>query len=296
MAIKTILTYADGSPGTDHRLAAAIETAGKLDAHLTVLAFGFQPDIPPYVDGMAAGTMAMPPDTAQPDADERARMAGELIGRAGIRGETVPVVCTFGLFARELGDAAQFSDLVVLGRPYGEGASSTAASALEGALFDGDGTVLAFPDTVTRLDAGNILIAWNGSREALRAVRRAMPLLVAANRVEIAIFGATPAEPMPGERLATMLSRQGIAVEVTAQVPSERGRHGFAAAPRGGERGRSGRDGCVQPLAIPGIRHRRGDPRLPRGSGQARVDGTLTASGRGGCRTVGIWMRRVLTT
>jgi nucleotide-binding universal stress UspA family protein len=223
MAIKTILTYADGSPGTDHRVAAAVETAAKLDAHLTVLAFGFQPDIPPYVDGMAAGTLAMPPDNAQPEAEERAGAAGELIARAGIRGGAVPVVCTFGVFARELGDVAQFSDLVVLGRPYGEGAGGTAASALEGALFDGDGTVLAFPDGTESFDAGRILIAWNGSREALRAVRRAMPLLTAANQVEIAIFGATPAEPMPGERLATMLSRHGIPVEVTAQVPSDEG-------------------------------------------------------------------------
>ncbi len=223
MAIKTILTYADGSPGTDNRLAAAIETAAKMDAHLTVLAFGFQTDIPPYVDGMAAGTLAMPPDNAQPEAEDRARAAGELIARAGIRGDPVPVVCTYGQFARELGDVAQFSDLVVLGRPYGDGVGSSSASALEGALFDGDGAVLVFPDKVESLDARRILIAWNGSREALRAVRRAMPLLVAADRVEIAIFGATPAEPMPGERLATMLSRQGVKAEVTAQVPSDDG-------------------------------------------------------------------------
>lgn len=223
MAMKTVVSYADGTPSTDHRLAAAIETARQIDAHLTVLAFGFQPDIGPYVDGMAAATMAMPPDTAQPDAGERAQVAGELIARAGIRGEAVPVVCPFGGFARELGDAAQFSDLVVLGRPYGEGAGSTAAAALEGALFDGDGTVLVFPDTVERPDFTSVLIAWNGSREALRAVRRAMPLLVTARRVEIAIFGATPSEAMPGERLATMLSRQKIPVEVAAQVPSDDG-------------------------------------------------------------------------
>jgi nucleotide-binding universal stress UspA family protein len=223
MAMKTVLTYADGAPSTDHRLAAAIETARQMDAHLTVLAFGFQPDIPPYVDGMAAGTLAMPPDTAQPDAEERARTAGESIARAGIRGEAVPVACPFGGFARALGDAAQFSDLVVLDRPYGRGAGGTAAAALEGALFDGDGAVLVFPDKIERLDFNAVLIAWNGSREALRAVRRAMPLLVTAQRVEVAIFGATPSEPMPGERLATMLSRHGIAVEVTAQVPSDEG-------------------------------------------------------------------------
>lgn len=217
MAIKTILSYADASPGTGHRLAAAIETARQMDAHLTVLAFGFQPDIPPFVDGMGAGTLAMPPDASRAESEEHARMARELIARAGIRGEAIPTVCLFGTFAREFGEAAQFSDLVVLGRPYGEGAGSTADTALEGALFDGDAAVLVYPDNVEHLDAKSVLIAWNGSREALRAVRRAMPLLASAERVEIAIFGSTPSEPMPGQRLATMLSRQGIQAEVTAQ-------------------------------------------------------------------------------
>jgi nucleotide-binding universal stress UspA family protein len=223
MAIKTILSYADASPGTGHRLAAAIETARQMDAHLTVLAFGFQPDIPPFVDGMGAGTLAMPPDVSQAEAEERARIARELISRAGIRGEAVPTVCLFGTFARTFGEAAQFSDLVVLGRPYGEGAGGTADTALEGALFDGDAPVLVFPDNAERLDARSVLIAWNGSREALRAVRRAMPLLVSADRVEIAIFGPTPSEPMPGARLATMLSRKGISAEITAQPRSDEG-------------------------------------------------------------------------
>lgn len=224
MGYRTILTYCDGSPDDAHRLSAAIGTAGQLDAHLSVLAFGFEPDMPPYADGIGAGAgLALPPSNALPEAEHRARKAGEAISGAGIRGGAMPVVRPYSRFARELGDAARFSDLVVLTRPYGEGVGITAASALEGALFDGDGAGLVFPDAIERLDAGNVLVAWNGSREALRAVRRAMPLLGPAGRVEIAIWGATASEPMPGERLATMLSRHGVRVEVTVQVPDEEG-------------------------------------------------------------------------
>jgi nucleotide-binding universal stress UspA family protein len=221
MSIRTVLTYSDGFGGSEHRLAAAVELARQTDAHLIALAFGFELDLPPTFDGSAP--LYLPPSTAKPEAEERARSAAEAIARAGIRGEAVPVVCSIGSFARELGDAAQFSDLVALGRPYGEGAAQTASTALEGALFDGDAPVLVFPDGADRLDAGTVLIAWNGSREALRAVRSAMPFLRASQRVQIAIFGGSPSEPIPGERLATMLSRQGIRADVLVQMPAEDG-------------------------------------------------------------------------
>jgi nucleotide-binding universal stress UspA family protein len=221
MSIRTILTYSDGSKGTEHRLSAAVRLARQQDAHLIVLAFGFTPDLPPSFDGSAP--VSLPPSTAEPEAEERARAAAGMITRAGIRGESVPVACSILRFPQELGEAARFADLVVLGRPYGDAAAETGASALEGALFNGDAPVLVFPDGVDRLDAATVLIAWNGSREALRAVRRAMPFLRAARQVQIAIFGRSMPEPMPGERLATMLSRQGIRADILVQIPAEGG-------------------------------------------------------------------------
>jgi nucleotide-binding universal stress UspA family protein len=221
MAYRTILTYTDGFTASNHRLSAAVEFARRTDAHLVILAFGFEPDLT-YVNGLGGG-MALPPSNAGPESEEATQEARDVISRAGIRGEVVPLVCPYSRFARELGDAAQFSDVVVLGRPYGDGAAGVEADAFEGALFDGDATIMLFPDDVVRLESGPVLIAWNGTREARRAVRRAMPLLTAAGHVEIAVFGPTPAEPMPGERLATWLSRHGIGADVVAQVPSDEG-------------------------------------------------------------------------
>ena len=221
MAFRTVLTFTDGSPASEHRIEAAIATAAQTDAHLVVLAIGFEPDLT-YVDGFG-GAMAVLPNYAGPQSEETAEKARGLIARAGIRGEAVPVVCTVSRFTREIGNAARFSDIVVLGRPYGEGAPSIEAEAFAGALFDGDATVLLFPDNVRQLQPGPVLIAWNGSREALRAVRRAMPLLITTGRVEITIFGTTPAEPLPGQRLATWLSRHGVGAEIAAQIAEEDG-------------------------------------------------------------------------
>ncbi len=277
MSIKTVLTYSDGARGTEHRIAGAVDLARQNDAHLVVLALGFELDLPPSFDG--SPPLSLPPSTAEPEAEERAQAADDMIARAGVRGEAVRVVCSMRSFAREIGDAAQFSDVVVLGRPYGEDAAETAASALEGALFDGDAPVLVFPDAVDRLEAGTVLIAWNGSRESLRAVRSAMPFLLAAQRVHIAIFGHSPSEPIPGERLATMLSSQPR--RDPGPDPLRGGRGGVDQTMRAGDRGGARRHGSLRPFAVPGVRRRRRDPRLPDGVLRPRADGALTAVSTG---------------
>lgn len=221
MPLKNILTYSDGDRDTNHRLSAAVRLAEQNDAHLTVLAFGFEPELPPSFDGSLP--LPLPPSTALPDAENRARMAAGMMASAGVRGDAVPVVCPISRFGREFGEAARFTDLVVLGRPYGEGLPYTAGTALEGALFDGDAAVLVFPDGMERLSAEAVIIAWNGSREALRSVRRAMPFLSAAPSVRIAIIGSSTSEPDPGERLATMLSRNGIHPEILVQTATDEG-------------------------------------------------------------------------
>eukprot|EP01026_Neomeris_dumetosa_P024507 TRINITY_DN20386_c0_g1_i2.p2 TRINITY_DN20386_c0_g1~~TRINITY_DN20386_c0_g1_i2.p2 ORF type:complete len:124 (-),score=5.18 TRINITY_DN20386_c0_g1_i2:290-661(-) len=65
--------------------------------------------------------------------------------------------------------------------------------------------------------AETVLIGWDGSREALRAVRRAMPFLVRAASVEIAIYDPDAHQTAPGEQLATLLARHGVDVEIAVR-------------------------------------------------------------------------------
>lgn len=72
----------------------------------------------------------------------------------------------------------------------------------------------------------NILIAWNASKEAARAVREALPLLAQAERVTVAIFDADlhPAGlgDAPGADLIAWLARHGVTAEVVlAQTPRQ---------------------------------------------------------------------------
>jgi nucleotide-binding universal stress UspA family protein len=66
----------------------------------------------------------------------------------------------------------------------------------------------------------NVLVAWDGSMEATRAVTAALPLLKTASRVTVVVFNAqarwgTHGE-QPGADLALYLARHGVPVEVSA--------------------------------------------------------------------------------
>ena len=88
----------------------------------------------------------------------------------------------------------------------------------EAALFEGSAPVLIVPDTGLPADFGQtVMIAWNQSEEAMTAVRRARPILAAANKVEITVVDPSPDGPEgadPGAALAQMLDRHGIRVDV----------------------------------------------------------------------------------
>ena len=76
-----------------------------------------------------------------------------------------------------------------------------------------------FPGAPVSLDAlgRRVMVAWNQSDEALVAVRRAMPILRAAEAVEIAVVDPSPYSPEgsdPGGKLCQMLTRHGVKAEI----------------------------------------------------------------------------------
>ena len=212
MGYRSILTYYDADAEADARLEAAIAVARELEGHLTTVAFGYDPDVAayPYAYGAMTGIEELYARAAE-TGRERAATADARLQKAGILGDVVTEVCTYGAMAMTFGQRARFADLVVLGRVYGEGADQTAASALEGALFDGDSAVLACPSGTSGLNLGTVIVAWNESREALRAIRRALPLLSTAGEVEILMIDEPSGDADPGQPLATMLAMARIA-------------------------------------------------------------------------------------
>jgi nucleotide-binding universal stress UspA family protein len=111
----------------------------------------------------------------------------------------------------------RLSDLIVVAKPSPE-RNGDNPSALEVAMFETGRPVLMVPPDPPETFAGKIAIAWDGGREAARALRAALPLLRKAARVEImtAQYGSVAAKP---SEVARYLGQHGIEARTWAFTP-----------------------------------------------------------------------------
>jgi nucleotide-binding universal stress UspA family protein len=208
-------------------LAAAASLARRVDAHLDVTCLEVEP-MPVDAVGMGAAYIASDNDRvdAQSRADTlaqwaRASLPPEL--RAGVAADTAP---SFGLVGT-VAQLARFADLVVTARPYGPEHAPLAPVIAEALLFGSGAPVLVVPDTDRtdwRQPFRRLCLAWNGSDEALRATRLALPFLRQADQVDVAIVdppGHGHGQADPGAALSLWLSRHGVRVEVAVLARTE---------------------------------------------------------------------------
>lgn len=221
MPVKTILTYVDRAPGDEAQLAVAIAAARRFDAHLSVAAVAYLPEI--VVDpfpGIAAPTQeARERARAAEEARDLARVTSDKLAAEDIRGDAAALVTSSSQLSRDFGEWALFADLVVLQR-FGAGDEGPERAAFEGALFHGEAAVLLCPD-LSALRPARVMIAWDGSTTALRAVRRARPFLQEAGEIEIVMVNASDWQAKSAEQLALMLSRYGQTVSIFQATSSE---------------------------------------------------------------------------
>ena len=115
-----------------------------------------------------------------------------------------------------MGIAGPASDLVVVSRPARKG--GVAELFLDAALLESTAPTLILPQQGRKHVGRRVLIGWNQSPEAARAVRAAVPLLAAADEVSIVSCGA---EDRPGPKageIASYLAFHGIrAARVTTK-------------------------------------------------------------------------------
>lgn len=125
-----------------------------------------------------------------------------------------------------LAQEARVADIVLLARPAptGGGVPSLVAEVAEYVLLNAGRPVIVLSEEVRRLHGGHVVIAWDGQREAARAVADAMPLLLRARQVTIlAVWdraGRPDANSEPVAGLRHYLQRYGIVVAVRTEQTS----------------------------------------------------------------------------
>lgn len=219
MSYKSILTILSDE-GQLPQLQAAEALTRQEDGHLEILCLGFDFSQPGYYfPGGTPYVFQESVDSAIEEAESlKQAVTTRLENSAGLRWCARAAVAQTGGMTNLVGMRARYSDLTVMAQPYGKKASAGSEAVIEAAMFEGGCPVLVVPDA--GLPEGGfkrVLIAWNQSSEAMSAVRRALPLLRAAESVEIAIIdpgrsGVDRSEP--GAGLAQMLTRHGVKADV----------------------------------------------------------------------------------
>jgi nucleotide-binding universal stress UspA family protein len=220
MAYKSLMTFVTDAATIRPALDAAITLARRQDAHLDVCCLGVDHTQPGY---FYAGAPAMiyqeTLDRARAEAEALEKTVRERLGREDIRWGAESAVVQIGGLAGLVGLRARFSDLVIQPKPYGEGRTPDAEAVVEAALFEGKAPVLVLPEAGLPATLGRrIAVAWNQSDEALVAIRRALPMLLAADQVDIVVVDPPaqgPERSDPGGMLTQMLARHGVRAEVS---------------------------------------------------------------------------------
>jgi len=221
MNIKTIVVHLDATPHCLARVDLAIRIATAHGAHLVGLAPTGLPDVlatmssavPDGVEFIALSALFLREraDTVARDFIERARAAG-------IASHEARVVVDEPLDA--IVWHANCSDLLVIGQTDGSASPDGVAWDFpQQAVLHAGCPVLVVPHAGHFPAVGErVLIAWKGTREAVRAVRDALPILRGAQRV-VLIEVADDAPPTDAQRIALLevqawLNRHEVESEV----------------------------------------------------------------------------------
>lgn len=112
-------------------------------------------------------------------------------------------------------ELARYANLTVIGQAAPDAEEEFSGADLIHDLVLGSGRpVLVVPYTPLAQHVGQrIAVAWNGSREASRAVADAMPLLRRAQRVGVLLAGGDDRDSV-GEQIRAHLERNGVTAEI----------------------------------------------------------------------------------
>ncbi len=223
MSYKTILLHLRDEKTAEQLLNTACRLARRYEAHLIGLHVLPPIVLPPPIEvpygaeliaankGAAAKTMAKLKDNFE-----------TTVANQPFVSEWRAVEAGASSVARTVCEQARAVDLTVLGQSVpntaGQGDDTVEYTAFE------SGRPLFIVPSAGRFDkhCERIMIAWNGRKEAVRAVFDALPLLKGADKVHIvsvATGAASDLVDIPGAQIAAALARHGVSCE-TAQTVS----------------------------------------------------------------------------
>jgi len=216
--IKDIVVSLSVAEGGGFAGDFAISVAAALKGHLTGIAFVYDPIIPAAAVGYLSPQVI---EAQQRDSANAAQAALDRFfaaaARAGISVDAVKLRASDADAGEQFGQIARRFDLAIVGQAE-PGKDAAEVEIAEGALFESGRPVVMVPyiqKAPLKLD--RVMVCWDGSRAAARAIADAMPLLARAGRVEVVIVADDPGKrhEIPGADMGRHLARHALEVNVT---------------------------------------------------------------------------------
>ena len=194
----------------------AISVASAFDAHLSGVACAYEPVIGGMAfPGAAVSVIDIFRAESRAEADRAKTAFDENAHRARISADSVVISATASGAADKLGELARDYDLSIVAQAQPDG-DVAETLAIEGALFGSGRPVLVVPYIQSSgLKLDRVMVCWDGSRNAARAVGDAMPFLRRARTLDVVtVEGRERRNELAGARIATHLARRGLKVEL----------------------------------------------------------------------------------
>ena len=222
MTLKNILVHIDSTDRCKERLRVAGELALSQDGNVTGLYVTPEPFYPVYAEAAYFPDDLM--ENFEKEEQENCKVAEkafrEFADAQGIRNEWHSEQ---GRLSDVVSKHSRYADLTILGKGDIDDPKHFPDPFLAGDVVMQSGRpVLIIPNAGHFSGFGKrILVCWNGSREAVRAVNDAMPFLKNADKVTV--FVVNPDKPasgdhgdIPGSDLTHFLARHGIKAEAAS--------------------------------------------------------------------------------
>jgi nucleotide-binding universal stress UspA family protein len=240
MSLAEILVVVDGAPGGEVAMDAALHLGRKFHARVEVLHVEMDVDsvMPVVGEGMSAAAIDQMMQSLRADAEARQAEAKRLFQEhvvakklPVVEPDAEPVAGKFAVCYRQVAGRqaeavlhrARLADITVLGGPGPDGGMQATFDAV---LFDSGRPLLMVPAAPAGDIGATVAVAWNRSRESVRAVHAALPFLRQAKSIIVMTAREDGADAEPSE-LCRYLAAHGIAARTWAFSP-ESGKMGEA--------------------------------------------------------------------
>jgi nucleotide-binding universal stress UspA family protein len=226
MSYQTILVHVDQSAAARSRLGVAITLTRDFAARLGGVYFDETPEITPSVAAVLPNDVV---ERYMRNAADAQRMQEEAFRQAaaGARVTDLEWRAPAGSRIDAAVSQARCADLIVVSQPEpAQTGWSFAAQLVAAVLLEGARPVLVVPYVGAPETVGaNVLVAWDGGREASRALGDALPILARARQVTVACLdpsaSARGADALARDRLLSYLRRHGIAARLESDALGE---------------------------------------------------------------------------